>query len=385
MEPPTYPPAEALIQPALQCGPLQLTEGRKTAGRPTASVLASGIDSLYLSFRGKVPEGRLEALEMLRDAAQREGSPVPVSFPGRAVVVRPNGWGHYRYWVHCSDFDVFVARGDKLPPAYAQLRSHYLHTVDPREAVTTAESFVRAWIANGVEPASVSRIDLYADFQGWVPVESDYHRFVTRGRKSTAYVEPVQAHFDGTRFTGFRIGKHGMVGRLYDKTLEIKSTGKEWVKEIWSRAGWDVTRPVWRLEFQMGRQVLAETDLRQPNEVLEARSQLWLYATTKWLSLRNSSANNQRYRWPVAEEWQTLRQALLDCPRSPAIRHRIREHDELVLVRGAAGYLTSLAALHGRPSLDWALARLGRQVRLYLEGRGKDFADVVVDKRKQLV
>ena len=367
------------------CGPVQLTEGRKTAGRTTVRVLASGIDSLYLSFRGKVPEGRLEALEILRDAAQRDGSPVPISFPDRNAVVRPNGWGHYRYWVHCSDFEVFVARGDKLPPAYVQLRSHYLHTVDVREAVATVEAFVRRWIADGMEPPTVSRMDLYADFQGWLPVETDYHRFVTRGRKSTAYVEPLQAHFEGSRFTGFRIGKQGVVARLYDKTLEIRSTGKDWVHDIWAGAGWDDMQPIWRLEFQLGRQVLAETDLRKPQGVLDARSELWAYATTKWLSLRTPSANGQRYRWPVAEEWRALQQALLDCPRSPAIRHRIREHDELVLVRGAAGYLTSLAALHDRPSLEWTLALLGRQVPLYLRGQGKDFADVVIDKQKQLV
>jgi hypothetical protein len=370
---------------ALHCGPVQLTEGRKTAGKTTVRVLASGIDSLYLSFRGKVPVGRLEALEVLRDAAQRDGVPVPISLPGRAVVVRPNGWGHYRYWVHCSDFEVFVARGDKLPAAYVQLRSHYLHTVAVPEAVAAAEAFVRGWIADGVEAPTVSRMDLYADFQGWLPVEEDYRRFVTRGRKSTAYVEPLQAHFDGSRFTGFRIGKQAMVARLYDKTLEIKSTSKEWVQEIWATADCNVTLPVWRLEFQIGRQVLAETHLRQAVEVLEARSELWAYATTTWLSLRNQSANSQRYRWPVAEEWRVLQQALLDCPCSPAVRRRIREHDELVLVRGAAGYLTSLAALHGRPSLDWALARLRRQVPLYLRGQGKDFADVVMDKRKQLV
>jgi hypothetical protein len=370
---------------AFHCGPVQLTEGRKTAGRPTVRVLASGVDSLYLSFRGKVPVGRLEALEALRDVAQRDGAPVPISLPGRTVVVRPNGWGHYRYWVHSSDFEVFVARGDKLPAAYVQLRSHYLHAVEVQEAVAAAEAFVRGWIADGVDPPTVSRMDLYADFQGWLPVEDDYRRFVTRGRKSTAYVEPLQAHFDGSRFTGFRIGKQAMVARLYNKTLEIKSTNKEWVQEIWAAAGCNVTRPVWRLEFQIGRQVLAETNLRQSDEVLEGRHELWAYATTTWLSLRNQSANNQRYRWPVAEEWRALQQALLDCPCSPAVRRRIREHDELVLVRGAAGYLSSLAALHGRPSLDWALMRLRRQVPLYLRGQGKEFADVVMDKREQLV
>jgi hypothetical protein len=370
---------------ALHCGPVQLTEGRKTAGSHTVRVLASGIDSLYLSFRGRVPVGRLEALEALRDAAQRDGAPVPIALPGRDVVVRPHGWGHYRYWVHCSVFEVFVARGDKLPAAYVQLRSHYLHAVDVHEAVANAEAFVRGWIADGVEPPTVSRMDLYADFQGWLPVEDDYRRFVTRGRKSTAYVEPLQAHFDGSRFTGFRIGKQAMVARLYDKTLEIKSTNKDWVEEIWATADCNVTQPVWRLEFQIGRQVLAETDLRQADEVLEARSELWAYATTTWLSLRNQSANSQRYRWPVADEWRVLQQALLDCPCAPAVRRRIREHDELVLVRGSAGYLTSLAALHGHPSLDWALARLRQQVPLYLRGQDKDFADVVMEKRKQLV
>jgi hypothetical protein len=123
--------------------------------------------------------------------------------------------------------------------------STYLHAVDVQEAVVAAEAFVRGWIADCVEPPTVSRMVLcsdfevfvargtklpaasYADFQGWLPVEGDYRRFVTRGRNSTAYVDPLQTHFDGSRFTGVRIGKQAMVARLYDKTFEIKSTSKE--------------------------------------------------------------------------------------------------------------------------------------------------------------
>jgi hypothetical protein len=69
-----------------------------------------------------------------------------------------------------------------------------------------------------------SRVDIYADFQGWVPRPHDYDRFVTMSRRNTSH---IAIHHDGCRFTGFTFGRDSIVARLYDKTSEIAHSGKD--------------------------------------------------------------------------------------------------------------------------------------------------------------
>ncbi len=127
-----------------------------------------------------------------------------------------------------------------------------------------------------------SRVDIYCDFQGWVPQPRDYDRFVTRSRRNTAH---IAIHHDGRRFTGFTFGHDAMVARLYDKTVEIRHSGKEWMRAVWAES-LDPSKPVWRLEFQLRRELLAQCSLQQPQDGLGKRQDLWTYAT-RWLSLRS--------------------------------------------------------------------------------------------------
>ena len=126
--------------------------------------------------------------------------------------------------------------------------------------------------------ALCSRVDIYADFQGWTPRPHDYDRFVTRSRRNTSH---IAVHHEGRRFTGFTFGRDAIVARLYDKTAEIAHSGKDWMRSVWGDQ-LDRSRPVWRLEFQLRRELLAEFSLRGPEDALTKRQDLWTYAT-RWL------------------------------------------------------------------------------------------------------
>jgi hypothetical protein len=84
-------------------------------------VLSSGIDSLYVSFRGEVGADRLDELEVLKAKAEEIGQPSVLALGARRAQLQPSGWGSYRYWLRCGDFDVFVGRGASLPTVYARL------------------------------------------------------------------------------------------------------------------------------------------------------------------------------------------------------------------------------------------------------------------------
>jgi hypothetical protein len=91
-------------------------------------VLSSGADSLYVSIRGEVASFRLEELEVLKVRAQELGQPQPVALEvERRALVQPSGWGRYRYWLRCGDFDIFVARGT-TPPAGLRTTCELFHS-----------------------------------------------------------------------------------------------------------------------------------------------------------------------------------------------------------------------------------------------------------------
>jgi hypothetical protein len=297
----------------------------------------------------------------------------------RKALVQPSGWGSYRYWLRCGDYDVFLGRGQNLPAAYARIASEFIHEVGPMKALVGLKSFVAA-LLDQVDAAICSRVDIYADFQGWVPMSEDYHRFVTRSRRNTNH---IAVHHDGRRFTGFTFGRDAMVARLYDKGLEIGHSGKGWMREIWGDH-FDLSLPVWRLEFQLRREVLSECSLTTPEDVLAKWPNLWAYAM-RWLSLREPTPGATRTRWPVAHVWSQLMRSQSRLACSPLVRKRIREYDESVLVRGLTGYASSLAAATGVSDLDLAMLVSRRRVGEYMDAAGRDFRELVQAKRERLV
>ena len=342
-------------------------------------MLAAGIDSLYVSFKGELNAPWLDAMEVLKARAQETGQSQPMASTQESkVLIQPSGWGSYRYWLRCGDFDVFVGRGRSLPAVYARIASEFIHEVGPISALANLKSFVGSLLVDQADQGVCSRADIYVDFQGWVPRSEDYNSFITRSRRNTCH---IAVHHDGRRFTGFTFGRDAMVARLYDKGLEIAHSAKDWMCEVWSER--DPSASVWRLEFQFRREILAECSLTTPEEVIAQRQAAWAYAM-RWLSLREPPGA-ARTRWPVAEVWSCLTRLEAGVRFSPLVRRRIREHDESVLVRGLAGYASSLAAITGVSDLDLAMNVSRRRVGEYMDATGRDFRELVQAKRERLV
>lgn len=352
-------------------------KNRDEALTSSVSVLAAGIDSLYISFKGEVGAERLDGIERLKVIAQETGQPQLLIAPDdRRALVQPSGWGSYRYWLRCGDFDVFVGRARSVPAVYVRIASEFIHEVGPLSALVELKSFVGSLLVDQADDAVCSRADVYADFQGWVPRSEDYDRFIARSRRNTCH---IAVHYDGRRFTGFTFGRDAMVARLYDKSLEIAHSGKGWMREVWGDR-LDPSAPVWRLEFQLRRQVLAECSLGKPQDVLDQRQGLWAYAM-RWLSLRERTPGSTRTRWPVADVWSDLTRSQPGVADNPLVRKRIRQYDESVLVRGLTGYASSLAAITGVSDLDLAMLVSRRRVGEYMDSTGRDFRELVLAKR----
>lgn len=91
--------------------------------------------------------------------------------------------------------------------------------------------------------------------------------WISRSNKRHWYAE-------SERFSGIVFGQGSFLSaRLYDKTLQIKKSKQDYLRELWWMEGWDRESPVWRLEFQIRRAVLMELGISSYDD-LKDRSRL---------------------------------------------------------------------------------------------------------------
>lgn len=264
-----------------------------------------GIDSLYLSYPGELSsemEARLRTLKLQAQSKDYEAAKAQIELGGHIFEVRDKSAGMFAFSLADGAYEIRLsaARSKKLPMAYVQVRSGLL----AHKATSAIETELRAILSllGAVLAPKVSRVDLFVDFASSVDMEGwRREAWVTRASAVHQYAE------DAT-FTGWLIGAGGpLMGRLYHKLLECKKSGKEYLLGLWTEAGWGGVQPVWRLEFEFRRPVLAQLGLDGLPEILEHRNGLWSYASTEWLKLCVPNPEDKtRTRWPIHPLWIAL-------------------------------------------------------------------------------
>lgn len=346
-------------------------------------VLSAGVDTVHLSAAGELQHGILVCFRQMLELSATDAGPVAFSFgyPDRPeFLLRRHGQHRQPIWLSSPRFEVFFGAESPLPQALVQLHSPYIHSAGVEVAVDEVTAFLRRMVFSGDVALKPSRIDVYADEQGWEPVRQDHERFVCRAIRRRAFEVPAQLHGVGRRLSGFMFGKEAVVARIYDKTLEMQTRGHTWQELLWE--GRDAARPVWRVEFQFRRDALRSFHVASVEHALELRQALWEYGMT-WLSLRTPTDHHSPNRWPVDPVWTDLGHAWMGSPRSELVRDRLRTADELRLVRGLVGYASSLEALDRRLDLGVVVERHVPSARRYLAVRGEAFGDIVKRKRRR--
>jgi hypothetical protein len=376
---------------------------------PPLRVLAAGVDNVYASVRDGLDEQRLAEAICHRAAAYDADETAVCTIPttGRRLLAKPHGYRKHVTWYTSPDMDVMIGADRNRPAVLLQLRSAFIHRVGVEAAVADGERVasyfcpqvmtpetrrspvaVRGGIRSDHLPGgslAVSRIDLYADTQGWDVSLDDLPRFVTRARRRRAWPGEPQVHTDGYQLSGYTFGSGHLLCRIYDKTRLLRKVGETWLREIWEDL--DPDRPVWRVEFQFRRGVIRELSIdgEHPHSVADAlavRQALWEYGT-EWLSLRDPSADTNRSRWPVAPLWEQLRGVTIGSPFSDLVRKRVAEADRLRLLQGFTGYATSLAARGYGRGPDETLGNIAPDMKRYLDARERSFVQIAEHKRER--
>jgi hypothetical protein len=237
------------------------------------------------------------------------------------------------------------------------------------------------------------RVSLFhqcADLQGWVPGLADLGGIVKRADTLQVYGEHGQEYQeDGL---AYRLAKGdtletvaaGRSNRLrasvYDKTKELRKSGKEWFRDVWSQhAGYNPDLPVWRAEFQYGRELLHRCRVETLDDLRAQQDALWRYGLA-WFSWRERQAADLAHpqRWPLVPAWVALeksRPASEALPLARVVAPKLKQ-----LAQMADGCLSSFMAISGETDAVVALARLQAIVRLQ---KGAEGMRKVLEKKRQ--
>ena len=342
------------------------TEGRRLVE------LASGVDALYLSGRASVPEELFDRLGDSRSAAEAIGAAVPFAVGDAEFSLEPHGWGKYRFCLRHRHGQVGLTPSRSLPALRVQPRAEFLHGAGALGAVEWFEGV----LGQGVGPLrfGVSRLDLHADWQGWDLDGDDRRRFVCRAERR-------DLHEVEEELTGFEFGRRStgsLCARIYDKAAEVAAKGTDFWLDIWGKR-YDAALPVYRVEFEFGRQGLREFGIDTPREAIDAAGALWASVTEGWLTYRSPTSDQNRSRWPLAPEWLDVQRASLrggaaGAERMYEGRRRGRLRKLLPVLNGC---MVSFAALIGIAGMDEACARLPALLRDYEVISGRGFSEGV--------
>lgn len=338
--------------------------------------LASGVDALYLSGRAALPVDLLEQLCALRVLADQQEGPVEFTFGGFVMQLQPRKWGLYRY---CID-DPFARIGftpkTKIPAIRVQPRAEFLHGAGVEYVVEWARSLLES--ACGPVLFQVSRLDLFADFQGLAISGDQRHEFLCRA--DARHLFEMAESFNGLQFGSRNSGT--IFARIYDKTIESTKTGTAYWKDVWGEH-YDPDLHVTRVEFELHREVLRQFGMSTPEEVLGATGSLWHYLTHDWLTHRDPNEDETKSRWPISEDWRSVQRARIGHD-AVGIKRAYEAKQSGVLenlMPSLVGHLANFGALTNCQSGIELIPTLERHLQHYARSSERSMTSRIAEKR----
>jgi hypothetical protein len=313
-----------------------------------------GIDSLYLSFWGDLKEGLLDEFEAKKQLAQSENledQALAVKIiDDHCFEIRDKGQGFYSYVLADNWFYIKISASRKklIPTVAVQISSELLNC----SGFDYSVSHLRALLENHlitIQKERIKRVDIFVDFITDIDFEAI-------SRKSwIARADKVNNYWTGNIFSGWTVGMGGdIAARLYDKTIEISISKKDFFKEIWSKQGWQPGQRVCRLEFELKRNFLSQLGVNSDSEVTGGQNDIWRICTQEWLRLAIENGDENKTRWKTHPVWQKIQDIRFGDGSYADLKREVSKsrmpNEERLFINGL-GYLISFAALHGYDNL----------------------------------
>lgn len=350
-----------------------------------------GIDSLYVSFKGTLKEGLKERLEEKKKFAQsedeKEQALAVMTIDDHCFEVSDRGTKWYSFilvdnWYHLQ---ISGSKRQKLPQIYVQISSELLTCYGLDNSMNELRKIVNLLLEK-IEEETISRTDVFTDFATNGALETiEKVSWITRAQKTHKY-------WNGDIFTGWTIGQGGdILARLYDKTVEIEKSRKDYLREIWEKQGWDTYQRIWRLEFQLRREFLKQMSINTFLEMHEKINDLWSYCTRDWLRLAIPEHTENRTRWKTNPLWEKIQDIRFNDGKFTGILRQVnksRMPSDKTLFQNGMGYFTAFAAREGFENVDKGtlneyLDKAKNYLKKQTNGRDEDYLKTKISNKKK--
>jgi hypothetical protein len=236
------------------------------------------------------------------------------------------------------------------------------------------EQLLDVTAALDLSPLNLSRLDLAIDFQEWAPTFEEMRNVRCR----SAY-RPVLPNVDHPET--FYFGKAPKMLRVYNKSRQIDAKDKGWWRPVWRDTGrYDQSRDVWRIELELGSQVLKEVGARSFAVAMRRVADLFSWGLEE-ASLGLPNGDSNRARWPEDSRWTELRLGFGEPHAVTRVRHMPELLDFERAVQRHVSVLTSLGASLGLTDYTEVARLLFDGGEVYIADKDRTFADLVEDKR----
>lgn len=261
--------------------------------------LLTGLDTVQAAYYlrpgyGSVFSYETLAIEKERLRASKDRLGVPVKIAGWSFLLKPYGSSsgyplvleHPSLTIECGEFNT--------PGFFVTYRSQALW----QHGAAALHQGLLDWAQSAglvqLKRESLSRVDFTFDY--FLPeIDFDADNIVSLASKDAQYRE------NGTAQT-FTFGKSDIVLRIYDKIAEIaQQSDKVWFFQLWGE-----TEHVWRIEWQVRKEVLRRFGLRTFDDLFTGQGDVLRYLATEHDSLRIKAEDSNRSRWPIHPLWQDL-------------------------------------------------------------------------------
>ena len=334
-------------------------------------VIQSGVDSLVVGFHIQSYLG-IDDFQALADAKALAGAKMfdshgkGIEWFGTEFIVKPRGASGYEFILVNDDVRVCVAReargGKVMPEVFVTFSSQYLWAKGVTEAVALFKKWLSRWAVMVGE--KVSRADLCQDLELDFPEIDIKREVVTYAKGKVDWVEG-QHYVVGRRSSGYMFGSGDLVGRFYDKVLEVKKHQKEYVLDGLRANGWDGETGVSRAEFQCRRKFLKLMQVETVDDLIQRLPDIWRYCTHDWLRVCVPGSATNQARWTVREFWKLIMNSYSLFGQALGIlKMKVKQVRYDHLLTGLRGYMVSAgASLSSGLGIEQAIFKLRSDLR----------------------
>lgn len=337
--------------------------------------MISNIDSIFFSLDIKDYDKNnselLSYLEISKDEA-KENKTVDkiIELNGKKFIILPNGARFHAYILHNDSMEIKLgqARSNSKNnyPVSIRIKSLLLWEMGFINAYMFVMEYIQSLIKGDVIGEKLSRADLccHTDKFKIETLEDIYENWRGTFRKVEHYF--YNRKLNGLTFGSFEDKK--IMCRIYDKSLEIKTSQKTWFNDIWQQNNMDIEK-VWNIEFQLGRTFFKEYEIENVQDLIIRLRTIWEHLTTRWISFIIHDDENIS-RCSTKDVWKDIQKAYLDYANVNLIkREKQVNRNAETLIPLLVGVLTSYGACKNKIVLDKVIKDFKEDLYKYLKDK----------------